>query len=207
MPFFFFISGYLFSFDKHASYGKFVKRRFYQLIIPYVFINIITYLFWFFISSRVGADANSTTNALLPLWATFIVRAEQMVHDVPLWFLAALFIVENIYYLLYKNRKYNIPVTIMLVIVAWFNDRYNPQRLPFCIDIAIVGTIFYAFGNYMRHFGERVYKVIPFIVSLTATILVYHLNGRVAMHVNEYSNILLFFKSGQNFHGHVTLKI
>ena len=196
MPFFFFISGYLFSFEKHASYGRFVKRRFYQLIIPYIFINIITYLFWFFVSSRVGDDADSTTNALSPLWATFIVRAEQMVHDVPLWFLAALFIVENIYYLLYKNRKYNISATIFLVIAALLNDRYNPQRLPFCIDIAIAGTLFYAFGNYMRHFGEKAYKIIPFILSFAATILIYHLNGRVAMHVNEYSNILLFLAGG-----------
>ena len=196
IPFFFFISGYLFSFKKYPSYREFVKRRFNQLILPYIFINIITYLFWFFVSSRVGADADSIGNPLSPLMAAIIVRAENMLHDVPLWFLAALFVVENIYYLLYKNKKYNIIATLLLITVAFINDKYNPHRLPFCLDIAIVGTIFYAFGNYMHSFSEKVYKIIPFILSFVATIIIYNYNGRVAMHVNEYSNIILFLAGG-----------
>ena len=107
MPFFFFMSGYLFSFDKYPSYLQFTKRRFKQLIIPYVILNLITYLLWFFVLRKVGDDANEAVSVFSPLIAAAVVNAKAMVHDVPLWFLAALFVVENLYYLLYKNKRYN----------------------------------------------------------------------------------------------------
>lgn len=95
MPFFFFMSGYLFSYSKYPSYMEFVKRRFRQLLVPYVVINMITYLLWLLVLRNVGSDAGENVGALSPLMAAVTVNATEMVHDVPLWFLAALFMVET----------------------------------------------------------------------------------------------------------------
>lgn len=198
MPFFFFASGFLFSFEKYPSYRLFAKRRFMQLIIPYIIINILTYLFWLLISSKVGSDANETTVFYEPIIATVLANAKDMKHNVPLWFLVALFMVENLYYLLYKNKKYNLVTTLVLLFLALLNNEFNDKRLPFCIDIAVVATIFYAFGNMLRNKGENnnIFKTVFFILSVAVTFLAFITNGKVAMHTDFYNNIIIFFIGG-----------
>ena len=198
MPFFFFISGFLFSFDKYPSYWQFAKKRFTQLIIPYIIINILTYLFWLLISSKVGSDANETTAFYEPIIATFLANAKEMKHNVPLWFLVALFMVENLYYLLYKNRKYNLMTTLTLLVLALLNNEFNDTRLPFCIDIAVVATIFYAFGNMLQNKGKgkNLFKTSFFIFSTAITFLAFITNGKVSMHTDFYNNIIIFFAGG-----------
>ena len=48
MPFFFFISGILFSVDKYPTINKFLQRRWKTLIRPYLFFSIICLLaYWY----------------------------------------------------------------------------------------------------------------------------------------------------------------
>ena len=196
MPFFFFMSGYLFCYGKYPSYMAFVKRRFRQLIVPYVVINIFAYLLWLLVLRNVGSDAGEDVGALSPLIAAVTVNAPKMVHDVPLWFLAALFMVENLYYLLYRNVRYRVVVTMLLLLLAVLNNAYNTMRLPFCIDISLVALLFYRFGNVMREKGEIAFKWFLFVLSVVGTVAVFMMNGRVAMHTNYYNNILLFVAGG-----------
>ena len=196
MPFFFFMSGYLFSYSKYPSYMEFVKRRFRQLLVPYVVINIITYLLWLLVLRNVGSDAGEDVGALSPLMAAVTVNATEMVHDVPLWFLAALFMVENLYYLLYRNARYRVVVTLLLLLLAVLNNTYNTVRLPFCIDISLVALLFYRLGNVMREKGNILFKWYLFVLSAVVTVAVFMLNGKVAMHANYYNNIFLFIAGG-----------
>lgn len=196
MPFFFFMSGYLFSFEKYPSYMQFAKKRFKQLIIPYIILNLLTYLLWFFILRKVGDDANETVGVLSPLMAALTVSPKAMVHDVPLWFLAALFLVENLYYLLYKNKRYSVVLTATLFLLAFLNTKYNPVRLPFCIDIAIVALLFYRLGCVLREKGDKIFKPYLFALSALVLVLAFVFNGKVAMHTNTYNNIFLFVAGG-----------
>ena len=196
MPFFFFMSGYLFSYSKYPSYMEFVKRRFRQLLVPYVVINMITYLLWLLVLRNVGSDAGEDVGALSPLIAAATVNATEMVHDVPLWFLAALFMVENLYYLLYRNARYRVVVTLLLLLLAVLNNTYNTVRLPFCIDISLVALLFYRLGNVMREKGYILFKWYLFVLSAVVTVAVFMLNGKVAMHANYYNNIFLFIAGG-----------
>ena len=196
MPFFFFMSGYLFSYSKYPSYMEFVKRRFRQLLVPYVVINMITYLLWLLVLRNVGSDAGEDVGALSPLMAAVTVNATEMVHDVPLWFLAALFMVENLYYLLYRNARYRVVVTLLLLLLAVLNNTYNTVRLPFCIDISLVALLFYRLGNVMREKGNILFKWYLFVLSAVVTVTVFMLNGKVAMHANYYNNIFLFIAGG-----------
>lgn len=196
MPFFFFMSGYLFSFEKYPTYMQFAKRRFKQLIIPYIILNLITYLLWFFVLRKVGDDANEAVGVLSPLMAALTVNAKAMVHDVPLWFLAALFLVENLYYLLYKNKRYGVIVTATLLLLAYLNTTYNTVRLPFCIDISLVALLFYRLGSVLREKGDKIFKPYLFALSALVMVLVFIFNGKVAMHTNTYNNIFLFVAGG-----------
>ena len=196
MPFFFFMSGYLFSYAKYPSYMEFARRRFRQLLVPYVIINIITYLLWLLVLRTVGSDAGEDVGALSPLMAAVTVNATEMVHDVPLWFLAALFLVENLYYLLYRNVRYRVVVTVLLLLLAVLNNTYNTVRLPFCIDISLVALLFYRLGNVMRDKGDALFKWYLFVLSTVVTVAVFMLNGKVAMHANYYNNIFLFIAGG-----------
>lgn len=42
MPLFFFLSGCLFSFEKHPNFKEFAIKRFKGLMVPYLWINLIT---------------------------------------------------------------------------------------------------------------------------------------------------------------------
>ena len=196
MPFFFFMSGYLFSFEKYTSYSQFAKRRFRQLIVPYIIFNIITYLLWFFVLRKVGDDANEAVGALSPIISALTVNAKGMVHDIPLWFLAALFVVENIYYLIYKNKRYAVVATAILFLLAVINNAFNPVRLPFCIDISLVAILFYRLGSVLREKGDKIFNPYLFVLSVIVTVLVFVLNGKVAMHTDYYNNIFLFVAGG-----------
>ena len=196
MPFFFFMSGYLFSYVKYPSYMVFAKRRFRQLIVPYVVINMVAYLLWLLVLRNVGNDAGEDVGAFSPLVAAVTVNATEMVHDVPLWFLAALFMVENFYYLLYRNVRYRGAVTTLLLLLAVLNNTYNTVRLPFCIDISLVALLFYRFGNVLREKDEMPFRWYLFVLSVVTTVAVFMVNGKVAMHANCYNNMLLFVAGG-----------
>ena len=56
IPLFFFMSGYLFRFRSTPSFNAFAKKRFRQIIIPYITINTVTYLFWLLATRRFNAD-------------------------------------------------------------------------------------------------------------------------------------------------------
>ena len=52
MPLFFFISGFLFDFEKYAeSAANFVKGRFRSLIVPYFFFALLTCLLYFLLDT------------------------------------------------------------------------------------------------------------------------------------------------------------
>lgn len=197
IPFFFFISGCLFSFERYPCYKDFVIKRFKQLILPYIAINVITYLFWFFVSSRVGADADTEVAYSDPLLAALLVDARGMLHDVPLWFLPALFITENIYYLLFKRVDRRWIAFLFLIVVVFVNEEFGTFEMPFSIDAALPGTVFYAIGCELRKkpryaVDNPVFFTISFLILLLAVVA----NGRVAMHVAQYNNMLLFILGG-----------
>ena len=58
MPLFFFLSGCLFSFEKNPTFEGFITKRFKRLMIPYLWINLITYLFWLSVGRKFGIDTS-----------------------------------------------------------------------------------------------------------------------------------------------------
>ena len=171
MPLFFFLSGCLFSFEKHPNFKEFAIKRFKGLMVPYLWINLITYLFWLFAGRNFGEDATISTTWYSPIIGILLGYSKQMIHNTPMWFFICLYFLEIFYYLLFKplqkkSKSIKISVLIVIAVIGYTNYAYNPYTLPFCLGTAIVGMVFYGIGNE---------------------------NGYIIMDTNNYNNYILFF--------------
>lgn len=198
MPLFFFISGYLFSFSRHKEFGGFAKRRFVGLVKPYVVINLITYVFWVLVARHVGSGHDGDVNIMVPLKAAVLVDGPNMLHDVPLWFLACLFLVEMIYYVAFrgKSSRSRWLLTAAFAVVGYLNSRFNPVTLPFSIGTALVALVFYSLGQESHNAGLKFDNAWIAVGCFAVTVVVAYLNGRINMHRNFYNNYLLFLLGG-----------
>lgn len=199
MPLFFFISGYLFTFDNHPSFGKFVRKRFEQLLVPYMWFNIITYLLWLLILRHMGAESDMNIAWWSPAVNALLGNGDRMVHDVPLWFLLCLYLVEVFYYICYKRCYYRRQwLTIAFFFIGGAVYYLCPIRLPFSLGTALVAIVFYSVGNMARtvRFQHKIPVSLFIIFTLLITVAVSSINGRINMHINYYHNYLLFFVGG-----------
>lgn len=195
MPLFFFISGYLFSFDRHGSLKSFARLRFRQLIVPYAWFNAISFAAWFLVLRHYGSDAESGMSWWLPALNALLGNGGMMIHNVPLWFFVCLYIVEIVYYVFFRGQSHFWYAVTCFCLAGWANYALSPVYLPFSIGTALVAVCFYAAGNYVRSHGMR-RSVLAAILSVCVTVVVAYLNGRINMHVNYYGSFPLFMAGG-----------
>lgn len=193
MPLFFFISGYLFSFEKHTSFKEFSILRFRQLIVPYIAFNVISYLAWLLVLCKVGVNDDSNISWYEPILAALQGKGYDMVHNVPLWFFMCLYIVEMIYYCLFRNIDNNKRCIMIAVIavIGFISGKIDGYFLPLCLSIVPSAILFYSLGNM---FNGKILKTNKLLIMffLVITVVVAHFNGRINMHRNFYGNYILF---------------
>lgn len=203
MPLFFFLSGFLFSFDKYKSYKTFLAKRFKQLIIPYVAFNIITYAFWFFIGRKFGSNSHITISIYKPIIGIFYGNGidNYLIHCVPLWFLPCLFMVENLYFLIFRplTQPTKYIALIASLILGFIDYKYQLIRLPWSFNIAIVALTFYGFANLFREKIKSYLTINAYLLgiisafSILLVIYITQFNGRVDMNGRMYGNYPLFY--------------
>lgn len=204
IPLFFFLSGLFFDFKKYSNYKSFFKLRFRQIVIPYFLINIITYVFWLVLSRHFGKDSGDSINPLHPLagilWGND--QGSLLIHNVPMWFLACLFTVENLYYLVFRKFKKTriFPFLLMFAVVGYIDYRFNPVRLPWGLNISMVVIVFYGLGSVFRNkimsfrfSDKRLLSFVALLVSGIIVFLVARFNGKIEVATVTYGNYLLFW--------------
>ena len=150
IPLFFFLSGLVFFGKRYDSFLVFLKKRWKGLIFPYFIFSLLTWMVWAAYSCITHAEVE---NYWMPLLQTFIAQGSEgyLIHNVPLWFVMCLFVVEVIYYFTSKlSTMANIVVCIVLgSIGAWMSvtDVWDFSVLPWSIDVALMALPFYAFGG------------------------------------------------------------
>lgn len=202
IPLFFFISGMLFTFDKYPSYPSFLKKRTAQLIIPYLFFNVVTYLFWVFIGRKVGNDIQLGLHPTKQLIGIFIGNDayHYLEHCSPLWFLTCLFSVENLYYLFFRYVKVNYKIFVIALFASagYLDYIYNPIRFPWGLNVALTMVVFYAFGSYLRTIilssknKSIAWWLVLSAISYAGIFLISKLNGKVEVSVGDYQNYFYF---------------
>lgn len=154
IPLFFFMSGYLFRFRSNPSFSAFAKKRFRQIIIPYITINTVTYLFWLLATRRFNTD-----NAAIPAWQPLVgiitCRSTLLHHNATMYFFTALFNIEILYYLLFRKRNFSARclITLLLAMLGAADYYLSPSELPFSISHTLVGIVFYSLGYELRCSG------------------------------------------------------
>ena len=195
IPLFFFISGMMFSKQKYPYFNDFFVSRVKSLLIPYVIYSVITWIVWVAFSLLSG----NVVDLFAPLLQTVIAQGSGgfLVHNVPLWFVTCLFMVEMIYYFISKlNYIWNISVCLVCTILGvWMmqpNDFFDFRLLPWNLEVAMAAMIFYSVG-YLFIANVTHQKFIDFVKN----------NKVVSGIITIVSFSLLFF--GAEFNGHVSM--
>ncbi len=155
MPLFFYISGLLYTPEKYKKVGALVSKRVRTLIVPYVIYSCIAWAVWcgYSILSHQKVDSY-----LMPLFQTVVAQGSGgfLVHNVPLWFVTCLFVVEIAYFYINKIRNDKIKALTCVIIsgigycmIEVFTF-FPFNLLPWSIEVACATMIYYAAGNLFR---------------------------------------------------------
>lgn len=152
MPLFFMVSGYLFSSERWQRFRPFLTRRFRQLIIPYLWINALTYIFWLLVGRNFGEDAASTIAWHEPLKGILLGIGPLLAHNIPLWSLICFFMVEIVYFWALKAISRPLLLIPLFLLTAWISARFShvTATLPLTLGAVGIGLFFYSVGQWAR---------------------------------------------------------
>lgn len=148
---FFFLSGLLFRQERHQSLWCFAKHRAKTLLLPYAAFSLATWAYWALRSLLLRIEVESYW---APLLQTALAQGSGgfLVHNVALWFVPCLFVVEALYYFLCKLPPWATALVCALcgLLGHWMvqpHGFFDFTLLPWSIDAAMTGIVFYGAGN------------------------------------------------------------
>lgn len=203
IPLFFFLSGLFSNPYKYKDFVEFFRIKTKRILLPYLYFNIISYLFWLFLGRKFGLDADENINPLLPIFGVLYGTSQYLIHYIPLWFLTCLFVVETIYFLIFRYIKSDIKkvyVTLGFLLLAYINYVLNPHKLPWGIDIALTMIVFYSFASLVKPFITKSQikfdvLILTSIISLIILLYMSLSNELVNAFENDFGNYFLFLIS------------
>lgn len=208
IPLFFFLSGMVFRPDKYTSFGPFVKRKLQTLIVPYIIYSAVTWGIWAAFSYLTHSSIDSYWS---PLFETLIARGSEgyLVHNVPLWFVPCLFVIELSYYWISKLKDiWVVLISVILAVLGYsavnYGQFFDFTTLPWSIEVAAMAMVFYCLGHLtIKHCGyskvqEMVgdKKTLSVVLMVVSFVLVYFgsmLNGSPSMGHADIHNPLIFY--------------
>lgn len=118
----------------------------------------------------------------------------------PIWFLPALFICKQLYFIIQKYKRLTIVyiITILLsFIIPYYIAQFN-INLPLFADSALFGLPFFLIGNcsfsLIENYSPRkIYLLFMIAILLTLTIVLSTYNGFVSIATCSYGNHLLLY--------------
>lgn len=131
MPMFFIISGFLYR--SKNDFILFLKRKTQTLIVPYFFFAAFHLLVFFVMRGC------SISESLDRLYHIFLFNHEKLPICGAIWFLSSLFFAEIIYYWLDKLNCWLKTIDVICLASLGFVLSCYSIRLPYCIDISLVG--------------------------------------------------------------------
>lgn len=208
IPLFFMLSGMCFNPDKYSTLGELIKRRVKTLLVPYVVFSVVTWMVY--VAGVLVLHNDTIENCWYYLLQTVLAQGSDgyLKHNVALWFVPCLFVVNVLYYLVSRLADiYNIFICLLCATagVMMSSRYYDFTFLPWSIDSALVAMPFFAFGNlFVKRFSHA--QMIQWVdnnvvkVGLVTTFLiVFYLiavqkNGYISMGHNYLgSQTWLFF--------------
>ncbi|QAA34727.1 acyltransferase family protein [Clostridium manihotivorum] len=169
IPLFFFLSGCVFSANKY-NLKNFIKRKIKTIIIPYIMLGIPMIIFTFF---KMYNENNRNINDYGLLVVKFLMQERLWT----LWFMACLFWLNILFYLLVKRLNNNYKkvgaATITLMILGVLYYKFIGVPLIWNIDVCLTAIPFFYAGYLFKneHYIQNIVlkkerKLICFIIFL-----------------------------------------
>lgn len=212
IPLFFFLSGMVFSKKRYPTFKSFLLKRVNSLIKPYIVFSLLTWIVWASFSHATHANVESYW---MPLAETFIAQGSGgfLVHNVPLWFVTCLFVVEIVYYFIADlKRIWIMAVTIAMATVSYLAisnlECFDVTLLPWNMEVAMLALPFYAAGHWMvqskSHQGimdaVNRHKGLSMLLAVLLAYVVYvgsQYNGSISFgHANLGKNVFVAYGCG-----------
>ena len=171
MPVFFFMSGVVFDYDRNPRYGVFAAKRFRQLVVPYLWINLLAYLSWLFVLRHYGADAGSDVSWSTPLIGFLTGVPPLLSHDIPLWSILCFFVVEMIFYPLCKRFRDWVLVLCFAALSWSLTFIVDGGRLPLTLGPAVAGVAFYGLGHFYRRISHLITEPFNILLPIIAVLI------------------------------------
>lgn len=153
IPLFCFLSGKVFSKKRYPDFKSFLLKRVNSLVKPYIVFSVLTWIVWAAFSYVTHANIDSYW---IPLAETFIAQGSGgfLLHNVPLWFVTCLFVVEIIYYFLADlKRLWIMTITIVMAAISYWAinnlECFDVTLLPWNIEVSMLAIPFYAAGHWI----------------------------------------------------------
>lgn len=221
IPLFFFLSGMVFRPDKYISFLPFLKRKVQTLIVPYIIYSVITWAIW---ATFSYFSHSSVENYWFPLFETLIAQGSEgyLIHNVPLWFVPCLFVVELAYYWISKLKDvWTVVISILLAVLGYILvnavEFFDFTTLPWSIEVAMLAMIFYCLGHQMiRHIGyakvqeaigsRKILSVLLMIVAFILVCFGANHNGQPSMgHANVHNPVMFYLTAFIGIFGMIIL--
>lgn len=154
---FFLLSGVVFSSARSKSYGKFLISKIKSLLVPYFCFALISIaVYWAateLFSLNLGGEPQSLKEMLLGmLFASKYNNYLQF--NTPLWFLPALFVMENVMYFvtrIIRGKGSAIAVLSFFFATSLVYQLAIPEVVfPWGIDVMLNHTLFFCIGYLLR---------------------------------------------------------
>ena len=175
MPCFFFISGLLFSFDKHPSIWNFAKHRSKQLLVPYFSFFALLYAYWLLWGYTKDAPDIPFYQPLL----AYIYGRPAFIGEA-LWFVSCLFAMQMLFHLFFKKIKNRLIATIVLLAIPFIPVFIDLSNAPWMLGSVCTFFPFYGIASLyrkeiMQQLGKEKIQLLYGVITLFIYITIVYL--------------------------------
>lgn len=201
MPLFFFVSGLHFS--PKSSFKKFLSNKAKNIVFPYFFFGVISYLALIPLKFTSNYFSNvDLKKSLLSLFYCSNTDHLKLIPNVALWFLTCLFSIYLFYYFINKIKSNFKKILVLFIcsIIGYFLLTFCKIDLPWGMDRALSCIIFFGIAHIFRDYilnkfsNEKFNFLIPiFMLLIGATFAA--LNCKVNIADKILGNYVYFYAS------------
>jgi fucose 4-O-acetylase-like acetyltransferase len=120
-------------------------------------------------------------------------------HNSIMWFLACLIVTEILFFLVHSTAKTKRTIAITLLVFAvlgYLDSIYIGTRLPFSMDVALTGVVFYGSGYLLRDpLFKADLRISMVLLCLLIGLAIAFSNDRIDMNYRVFGNPVLFYAS------------
>lgn len=201
LPAFFFVAGFFT--NTTISPKDFFLKKTLRLLIPYVIWGVLTWLFWYFVSSKHSSSAANVVEWWTPLLGMVLGKGDMLYHNMPLWFLCCMISLEWIYYAICRISKQLFRWILIIGIgVIGCVLSYVGQNWIWEITAAMIILPLYAVGAEYKTFWKERMASLPFgalvlvlVCSLGGLWIGYTYNGDIRLIDSIIGNPVLYYLS------------